>query len=195
MAAKKSQNPQENKEKVVKAALDLAAQQGWDYTSLRDIARAAEVDFADLRLMFDEKSDILAALGRMLDYRVLQEAGEAQEDVSPRDRLFDLLMERFDALGDYREGVCAVLEDFKYDPKQAVIALPHLCKSMNWMLEAAGIETAGIKGALKLAGLTGLYLKVLRVWKDDESVDLAKTMAALDKGLGRAEGWAETLGF
>ena len=64
---------------------------------------------------------------------------------------------------------------------------------MSWMLEAAGIETAGIKGAVKVIGLTGIYLKTLRVWCDDESPDMGKTMAALDKNLGQAEEWAGRL--
>lgn len=73
--------------------------------------------------------------------------------------------------------------------------MPHLCRSMTWMMEAAGIETLGLRGALKVAGLTGVYLKVLKTWTEDDSPDLAKTMAALDKDLGRAESFANTLGF
>ncbi len=44
-------------------------------------------------------------------------------------------------------------------------------------------------------GLTGIYLKVLKVWCDDESRDLSKTMAALDKALERGESVADTFGF
>ncbi|MEC7576790.1 MAG: TetR family transcriptional regulator, partial [Pseudomonadota bacterium] len=86
-------------------------------------------------------------------------------------------------------------ESFHYDPKQAVISCPHLCRSMSWMLEAAGIEVGGIKGAMKVAGLTALYIKTLRVWRSDESVDMAKVMAALDKDLGRVEGLALRFGL
>ena len=97
------------------------------------------------------------------------------------------MMERFDVLNEYRAGLVAILKSFRCDPKQAVISFPHLCKSMTWMLESAGVETTGIRGALKVAGLTGIYLDVQRIWMDDESADLSKTMAALDKDLGRAE--------
>jgi len=66
---------------------------------------------------------------------------------------------------------------------------------MGWMADAAGVETGGIKGVAKIAGLTALYLKALWVWRDDDSTDMAKTMASLDQSLGRAERWAENLGF
>jgi hypothetical protein len=58
---------------------------------------------------------------------------------------------------------------------------------MSWVLEAAGMDTSGIKGAIRVAGLGGIYLNVLRTWMEDDSADLGRTMAALDKNLSRAE--------
>ena len=184
------------KDKIIKAALDLAVEQGWEYTTLRDIAARAEVSMPELYGEIEDKADILVLLGKMIDRRVLEGLSSNIDDTAEaRDRLFDILMDRYDILNDYREGVVAILESFKCDPKQIVISMPHLCRSMSWMLESSGVETVGIKGALKVVGLTGLYLKVLKVWMDDDSVDLSKTMAALDKALERAERTANTLGF
>ncbi|MCB9991058.1 MAG: TetR family transcriptional regulator [Rhodospirillales bacterium] len=183
------------KEKALKAALELAASQGWASTSLADIAAHAKIPMTDLHDVFEDRFDILAAYGRMLDRRVLEAAGEPDPSLSPRDRLFDLLMERFDALNDDRDGVLSILNSLWCDPKQAVINLPHLGRSMSWMLEAAGIETSGIRGAIKIAGLTALYLKTLKTWSTDDSPDMGKTMAALDQSLGRAEQWAGSFGI
>ncbi len=183
------------KEQAVHAALKLAAEQGWEYVSLRDIAGALGIGLGELRPYVEDKTDILVALGRVIDRKVLEAVGEGDKESSPRDRLFDVLMERFEALNDYRDGLCAVLDSFMCDPKQAVISLPHLARSMSWMLEAAGIGTEGVKGALKVAGLTAIYLKVLKDWKEDESPDLSKTMAALDKALGHADRMAGVLGL
>ena len=191
--AEKATKP--TKEKAIKAALNLAAQKGWTETSLADIATESGISLSELHEMFEDRFDILAAYGRMIDKRVLEAATAPQPGLSPRDLLFDLLMERFDVLNENRDGVAAILKSFCLDPKQAIISLPHLGRSMSWMLEAAGIDTGGIKGAVKVAGLTGLYLKVLRTWKDDDSPDMGKTMAALDKTLGRAEQWAGSFGL
>lgn len=186
---------QDIKGAIIDAALTLAAQQGWAQVTLTALADEAGLSLSALFDVIEDKTDILALLGRRIDRRVLETISAPDAEVSTRDRLFDILMERYEILNDNREGLVSILESFCFDPKQAVIACPHLCRSMNWMLEAAGIETGGLRGAVKITALTALYIKNLRVWKSDESADLAKVMAALDKDLGRAEQFANTLGF
>lgn len=173
------------KETLVKTALDLAAQYGWACVRLSDIAEAAEISLADLHDYFLDKTDILMALGRMIDRQILENAN-IEENATPRERLFDMLMDRFEVLNDYRDGITAVLDSFYGDPKQAVISLPHLARSMSWMMEAARIDTSGIKGAISVTGITGVYLKTLHTWNKDHSPDLSATMAALDKNLKKA---------
>ena len=180
---------------IVLKALEQAEQMGWENVTLSDVAVAAGISLAELFDLVEDKTDILALFGRMVDRRVLETTREPDPSVSERDQLFDIMMERYEILNDYRAGLVSILESFRFDPKQALICAPHLCRSMSWMLEAAGLDTRGARGALKVAGLTGVYLKTLRVWRDDESADLAKVMAALDKDLGRAEQFASTLGF
>lgn len=180
---------------VVLKALDLAEEQGWENVSLNDIAREAGISLVELFEVVDDKMDVLTLFDRMIDRRVLEVIGEPDPSISARDQLFDILMERYEILNDYRPGLLAVLKSFKYDPKQAMFSAPYLCRSMSWMLEAAGLETGGIRGAARVAGLTALYVNVLRTWKDDESPDLGATMAALDKDLERLEQFANTLGF
>ncbi len=184
------------KQKILDSALTLAVEQGWEYTTLRDIAEHAGISASELYDSIDDKNDILVILGRKIDKEIIGNVDISDGDeLNSRDLLFDIMMDRYEALNQYREGLVSILETFKYDPKQAVISMPHLCKSMGWMLEVSGVETAGIKGALKVVGLTGVYIKVLKVWAHDESDDLSKTMSALDKSLDRAEQAANILGF
>ncbi len=197
MAAKKVKSPQKAprlpiKERAVAGALDLASRMGWDKITMTDIADKAHVSLAELSELFDDKTDVLVAYGRQIDKKVLESFAGPDPSMSERDRLFDILMERFDVLEGNREAVVSILKSFTLDPKQAVISLPHLGRSMAWMLEAAGIDTNGIKGAIRVAGLTVVYLNATRHWMKDESADLAKTMAALDKSLNRAEQVAGT---
>lgn len=183
------------KTQIVTAALKLSQEQGWNNVLLHDVAREVDLSLAELFDVVDDKTDILMLFGKMIDRRVLEAIRDCDASISSRDRLFDILMERYEILNDYRDGLVAILESFRFDPKQAVISCPYLCRSMTWMLEAAGEDTSGFRGAMRVAGLTGLYLKTLRVWKDDESADLAKVMAALDKDLGRVEQFANMLGL
>lgn len=201
MAEKAPKNPVKTlpqkpvKDAILDAALSLAAQQGWAYTLVSDIAAEAELSLAALYDEIAEKGDVLILLGRRIDKQTLEAVGAPDPSVSERDRLFDILMERYDVLNQNRAAIISILESFKSDPKELVISFPHLGRSMSWMLHAAGLETSGVRGALRVAGLTGLYLKTLRIWQEDDSADMAKVMAALDKDLGRIEGWAARFGF
>jgi AcrR family transcriptional regulator len=177
---------------VIEAALRLAAERGWASLALADIAAAAKLPLADLYASYPSKTAILIALSRLVDRQVL--AGlEAGDDESTRDRLFDLIMKRFDALVPYREGLSAVARDARRDPLAALCGLGQLARSMALMLEAAGVSSAGIAGALRTKGLGAIYLATMRDWFRDDSADKARTMAALDARLRRAEGWASRL--
>lgn len=182
------------KERAVRAALDLAAQKGWAHVSMQDIARVAHCTLAELYDVFEDRHDILAAYGRQLDRRVM-ESVTVDGDAPERDRLFDVLMERFDILNEDRKAVVAILQSFCTAPRDAVLSLPYLGRSMARMLEVSGIDANGPRGAATIMGLTGVYLYALKVWIDDDSEDMGKTMAALDRALGRAEQAAGFLRF
>jgi AcrR family transcriptional regulator len=183
------------RQRMIDAALSLAVSRGWDQISLADIAAHAGLHMADIFDDFQDKSDVLIALGRMIDKKVLNHVSKAEPSMTVRDRLFDVLMERFDVLNENRDGIIAILNSFGSDPKQAVISLPHLCRSMSLTLEAAGVESDGLRGAVKVLGLTGAYLHALKIWMTDDTPDMGRTMAALDKALGRIEQAANTLGL
>lgn len=171
---------------VAGLALSLAEEKGWENVSIGDIARRAGIGLSELYALYADKTDILAGYGRMVDRTVLERLGSGDEGGSPRERLFDLLMERFEVLNAHRGGVLSVLRHLWRDPKQAVIGLPHLARSMAWMMAAAGIDTEGMRGAARVAGLSALYLHLLKVWSGDDSPDMGQTMAAVDRVLERA---------
>jgi AcrR family transcriptional regulator len=171
--------------RLIDAALRLAAGRGWRRTSLAAIAAEAGLPLDQAYAACPSKYAILAAFLRRIDRAAL--AGPAPEsDASGRDRLFDILMRRFDALQPHRAALRAILRDSMGNPA-ALLGAPSLLCSMAWMLEAAGISTAGWRGAMRIQALAALYLWVLRDFLRDESADLARTMAALDRGLRRAQ--------
>ena len=104
-------------------------------------------------------------------------------------------MERFESLNENRAGALAVLHGLHRDPHAAASALRALSHSIGWLLDAAGFTANGVKGRLCRAATAALYLHTLRAWMTDESADLAATMAALDKNLGRASAWGARFGF
>ncbi len=178
---------------IVATAIGLAATQGWRDTTLGDIAAAAKLPLAEVHAHYRSKAAILAAFSRQIDAEVL--AGDDPELAGQpaRDRLFDVIMRRFDALSPHKVGVRAVLGDSLSDPMALVAGACALERSMAWMLAAARIESSGLGGLLRTKGLAAIYLAVLRVWLADDSGDMAATMAALDKRLRQADAAMTTL--
>jgi len=172
--------------KIIRAAMELAAEQGWRRTTLGDIAQRSGVGLAGIYRHFPDRRSILDGLARQVDAQVLA-GGEADREERPRDRLFDVLMRRFDALLPYRDGLRAVAREVPLSPLLALCTLAQLRRSMGWMMAAAGLPAAGLAARVRVNALVGLWLSVLRVWFDDDSTDLAKTMAALDAQLRRGE--------
>jgi AcrR family transcriptional regulator len=168
------------------AALRLAAGRGWRGLSLVEVATEAGIGLADAYAAAPSKAALLAAIIAGVDRRVLA-GGMAADGDTPRDRLFEILMRRFDALQEQRDGYVAILNDILFDPLALLPALSDFARSMAWMLEAAAIPAHGPLGNLRTKALAVLYLNVLRTWRSDDSLDLARTMAALDRDLGRIE--------
>ncbi len=168
------------------SALKRAAAGGWQSASLAAVAADAGVSLVDAYAVFPTRFALLAGLLARTDRQVLV-AGPADPEDMPRDRLFDILMRRFDALAAERDGVVAIVRALPGDPLTAVQLAPGFAASIAWMLEAAGLSTTGVVGSLRVKGLAVVYLATLRTWLDDDSLDMAKTMAALDRNLQRAE--------
>ena len=185
---KKSDSPS----RILNTAIDLAAERGWRHLTLAEIATASGVSLSELYRHAPSKSAILDGFGRLIDESMLSD-GPADPADSPRDRLFDLLMRRFDALQVHRGGLTAIAGEMRRDPAGALIHLPQLERSMRWTLEAAGLESGGLLGSARVRVLALLYLTVLRVWLKDDTSDMARTMKALDGRLAQLEQLANTL--
>jgi hypothetical protein len=169
---------------LVSAAFTLAAERGWDQVSVVRAARAADLKLDRARARFIGKAGVLARFGRIADQNALS---LATTEGSTRDRLFDLLMRRFDTLQAHREGVLALRTYLPRQPGLALcLAAAHMV-SMAFMLEGAGIPASGLRGRVRTKGLVAVWLATARAWERDESPDLSGTMAALDKALDRAE--------
>jgi len=180
----------EDLKRLVDAAMTLAAQRPWSEIGYREIVAAAGLRLDEAWRLAADRRAILAALSRQADAAVLAEPA-ALEDGSARDRLFDVLMRRFDALKPYRAGLASVANAAGREPTQSLAMLCQLACSMQAMLVAAGISTEGLAGRLRVQGLVAIWAAAFRRFLRDETPDLSETMASLDEKLRRAERWIE----
>jgi AcrR family transcriptional regulator len=181
-----TEDPMSDAERIAAAAVRLAGERGWRSLGLGDIALEAGAPLAALAGCYGSKPEILDGFERMIDRAMLTEAVAGETDERPRDRLFDVIMERFEALAPYRDGVRRIARELPFDPPSAIVLAAALPRSAAWMLIGAGIRVDGPLMPLKVTALGALYLDVFGTWLKDESQDLGRTMAALDKRLDRA---------
>ncbi len=175
---------------VTAALLAVAGRDGWSATTMAATAAEAGCSLAALRARFGSREAVLLRFLTLVDAAVL--ATPATGD-TPREKLFDVLMRRFDTLQPHRAGVLAVAAAAPGDPCLLATGAPAAVRSMAWMLDAAGLPSSGITGQLRAKALLALWLAVFRAWAKDETADMAATMAALDRMLDRAEGLARML--
>ena len=177
----------DNRQKIIGAALKLAETDGWRGLSLDRIANSAGVPLVEFRKQFSSKREILAAFGRLADEKVLAQVSPADAEISPRDRLFDVLMTRFELMGPHKAALRRIRDDMRFQPGESAVRLCAAARSLYWMMVAAGIDAEGGRGAIRLPGLMAVYGRVFDIWLDDDDPGHARTMAALDSRLRRGE--------
>lgn len=190
----KTKKPGTNTEKkICDAALKLAARRGWNSVTLEDIARAATLSPAQVKKNFPDTASILPALVRQTNAKTADALGKAGPHGAAHDRLFEVMMARFDILQENRRAILNIMADIRRDPRPLRFLLPAETEAMRRMLTLARLTPEGPGEPLAVAGLLGVYGFALCTWQRDSSPDMSKTMAALDKALRQAGKLAEIL--
>jgi AcrR family transcriptional regulator len=162
-------------DRAAAAALALAAERPWAEVTLRDIAEKAQVPLAELYLHAPGKARVVDWLARRFDQAALKSGDEAGAD--PHDRLFDAAMRRIEAMEPHRAALMAIHAG--EGPAPLVARLPATARAL---LEAAGVDASGARGAARVLAMTAVWTRVLKVWGDDEGA-LNRTMAEIDRRL------------
>jgi len=169
--------------RIIAAAMRLAAQRPWNDITLRQIAEEAGIGLVEMRREFPAKPAIVAAFTRAADDAVLARAAKPSPEQPARDRIFDVIMTRFDVLTPYKAALKSIADSHPMDSA----ILKKAWASQAWMLHAAGVPTDGPLGSIRVAGLGTVYASVAATWLEDTDPGLARTMAALDRRLKRGE--------
>ena len=159
------------------------ADRGWRRATDGGAAERAGIEPGELARRLGDRLDAVAAFQAHVAESAL--AGARETEGSVRDRLFDGLMQGFDALQDRRAAALAIWAS--RDPAVLMLIGGNGAFHVRRLAQAAGIDVGGVRGRLRLAVLAGLCVQAFRAWAKDESPDMAATMAELDRLLERAE--------
>ena len=177
----KAKTPDVDPMLVLQASVDLLADAGWDGLNAEIVAERLHVDVDYVRNLFPDKLAILRAVGQVASNAMYGEEDEAPLDGEPRDRLFELMMRRYEALDPYKEGIRSALRAVPTEPLLPVVLLPDFNAALAEILDLAEIEPS----FMLRVGLGAVAASVFAVWLQDDSLDQAATMAALDRRLAQ----------
>ena len=172
---------------ILNAAMARIGEGGWDGLSLRDLAADAGIGLDELRGRIGGKAGVLGLLSKRLDQEMLKNDPAELDGMTPRERLFELLMHRFDAMLAYKPGLARLVRDTRRRPELWAPIACNVDRMASWLMEGASIRYQGPRARLARRLLAAAYGATLRVWVEDASEDQARTLAELDKRLAQLE--------
>ena len=163
---------------LISLAFQLMAERGWCRFSFTELARRAGLSLARVYAELPGRGALLRGLGRRLDAQMFELEQAELDGMTPRERVFELVMRRLDAMAPYKEGLRAVAQAMPRDPALLLAAGCNVGLLSRRLLDAT--ETAR-------RVISMIYVRTFRVWLDDATPDMARTLAELDRRLQQAE--------
>lgn len=173
--------------RVVEALMRLASDRPWEDIEIVDIASEAGVTLSEMRDLFPSKGAILDGYTRMIDKTVIEGTSTDLAGEPARERIFDIVMRRLDAMTPHKEALRRISTALRRDALSLIALNRSGLNSARYMLAAAGVPTEGPLGFVKLQGFVITLSRVMETWFDDEDATAARTLAKLDEELGRGE--------
>lgn len=171
---------------LLEQAFALIAERGWRRFGRGELARRAGVPLKRVYQEFPTRAAVLGALGRRLDEAMLEVEPADLEGMSPRERVFELVMRRLDAMAPFKAGLRA-LGEAGADGDLLAAGCRNLGRTTGWLLEAAEPRLGALRRAAAGPALAMVYTGTVEVWLGDDTPDQAATLAELDRRLGQAE--------
>ncbi|OJX09855.1 MAG: hypothetical protein BGO77_05425 [Caedibacter sp. 37-49] len=169
--------------KTVETALEMLKDTSWDALTMEALAAKMSLTPIQLYTLFPTRCDLLKGIVQLLDEKMISLYQEGKESLSLHEKLFDIIMCRFEALESYKKALKNIFLTVWRDPISFPSGIFSGFHSMRLILETVGVPVEGIKGGLNIKILSFFYLYTLKIWFEDETQDMAKTLAQVDQGL------------
>ena len=177
-------------DRILKAALAIAGEEGWASAGLGAVATRAKVPVSELRRHFRDTDAIADAWFRVgLDAMLAPPPRRFSR--RPAAARLEILMRRwFDALAPHRRVTAEMLSAklWIFHPHHYVPMVFNLSRLIQWLRDLAGLDAGGRRKQIEETGLTALFLATLAVWCRDDTENQERTRAFLKRRLAQADG-------
>ena len=169
-------------------AFSVIAKDGWTNFSLLQFSKIQKIPIQDLKNFFRDKDHILDRFTKMIDYKVESNIDfEEMKNTSKKDNLFEFIMLRLEAMQPYKVALKNILSSAKEKPVILKRLSKNIVNSLDLYLELSSYYDDTFLDFFKKNAIFLIYSLTFKVWLTDESDDLSKTMAELDKFLSMAD--------
>ena len=188
---KKSSN---KKISYIKFAFKLIEEKGWNDFSLEKLAKEELIKIEDLKSFFKDETNLIESFSEMIDEQVIKEVDLKEFNQNPvKDNIFELIMIRFEKLSPYKKSLDILLKQVRSKPKTLKKLAKKIFNSLDLFLEISNAKSNYVFDFLKLNIMFIIYGYTFKIWLEDDSEDMGKTMAEVDKWLSEAEGYANKI--
>ena len=187
-------NSIETENKYIKKGFDLINDIGWEEFSLEKLSTKEKVPINELKVFFKCKNSIVDKFSRMIDrnieskLRINDFKGSSKKDI-----IFELIMMRFDEMERFKGPLVKILDVSKNKPFLISIITKNVMNTMDFFLELSNSYNNYAFDILKKNFLFFIYSITFKTWLSDDTEDLSKTMAELDKLLSTAENFQQKI--
>ena len=179
-------------------ALAMLAELPYAEMTIDAIIARAGVEAELAHRLYQDRLDIVATGLCHFDRDLTEKLAEAladDTDASVREKIFEALLQRFEAYRAHKAALEALHTAALSNPCIALMLADCLTRAMRQILGAVGGGGQGLSGLMRAKGMAGVYLVVMKDWLNDDSPDLALTARRLDQRLTTATRLATTLGL
>ena len=128
---------------LLEAAFALIAEKGWHGFSALALAERTGASLDDIHDLLPTPAALVGRLGERLDRAMLAAPPDELLELSPRERLFELLMRRLDALAPFKPGLARLRVEARAEVELALATLASLDRMAAWLLDLAGLPGRG----------------------------------------------------
>lgn len=165
---------------IARVCLELLPETGWDSLELKALAHHAGMPLKTISDRIAKKSDIIPMIVQLIDAETEALAGRQDINTPREDRLFDVLMSRFEALQKYRDAVLLLASHIKRTPELAYVMYIAQTDSMRRMYQWIQPSNKKNQSPYSHYILLIIYNFAFVKWARDSSPDLSFTMTSLN---------------
>ena len=185
-------NSIEIEKNYIKKGFDLINDIGWEEFSIEKLSIREKIPLNELKIYFKCKYSIVDRFSKLIDKNIESKLRiQDFENSSKKDILFELMMMRFDEMDEFKSSLAKILDASKNKPLLISIITKNVMNTMDFFLELSASYNNHAFDFLKKNFLFLIYSITFKTWLSDNTDELSKTMAELDRLLSAAENFQQ----